>query len=164
MEQEPRNISEELKNMYEADQEDRKSWRTGGTDWEVVKPRDNSRMKRVEELYSQGLLKTADDMYYAAMIYQHGDKPEHYEKAMELSRQAGKFGHPDGKRFSALAEDRYLLSIGKPQIWGTQFMRKNADEQWKIREPFDRMAKTHEERKEMGLVDVEERLKDLNSR
>ena len=164
MESEPVLISQELKEMYEADQEDRKNWRTSETNWEVVKPRDNARLKRVEKLYSQGLLKNADDIYHAAMIYQHGDKPEHYKKAMELSKKAGGLGHPDGKTFSALAEDRYLLEIGKAQIWGTQFTRENFNEQWRLKEPFDRDARTDEERKEMGLISVDQELRDLNSK
>lgn len=149
--------------MYDADQEDRANWRTG-TDWETVRPRDNARLKRIEELYARGLLQTPDDMYNAAMIYQHGDKPEHYLRAMELSRKAGERGHPDGKRFSALAEDRYLLSIGKAQIWGTQFSRKTADGPWRLTEPFESGTKTDAERKEIGLTDIEEKLKDLNSK
>ena len=150
--------------MFESDQDDRKDWRTGGTDWKIVKPRDEARLKRVEELYSQGLLEMGDDLMNAAMIYQHGDKSEHYQRAMELSRKAGELGRLDGKTFSALAEDRYLLSIGKAQIWGTQFTRHTVDEPWKPTEPFNREAKTDEERKDMGLTDIEEKLRDLNSR
>ncbi len=164
MESEPKAISQELKEMYESDQDDRKNWRTGGTNWEIVKPRDEVRLKRVEQLYSQRLLQTVDDLMNAAMIYQHGDKTEHYQKAMELAKRAGELGHSEGKTFSALAEDRYLLAIGKAQVWGTQFTRNAADEPWELKEPFDRVAKTDEERKEMGLTDINEKLKDLNSR
>lgn len=164
MEEEPKTISQELKEMFESDQDDRKNWRTGGTDWKIVKPRDEARLRRVEELYSNDLLETVDDLMNAAMIYQHGDKPEHYKKAMELARKAVELGHPEGKTFSALAEDRYLLSIGKAQIWGTQFTRHTVGEFWKPTEPFDREAKTDKERKNMGLTDIEEKLRDLNSR
>ena len=163
MEVEQKSISLELKEMYESDQDDRKDWRTRKTNWAVVGPRDKARLNRVEELYSQRLLRTADDLMNAAMIYQHGDKPEHYRKAMELAQKAGGLGHPEGKKFSALAEDRYLLESGKAQIWGTQFTRHTADEPWKIREPFDRNAKTDKEREEIGLPSPENRLKDLNS-
>lgn len=159
---ESKSISQELKELYKADQEDRENWANGGTDWEVVKPRDEARLKRVTELYGQGLLRTGEDMFYAGMIFQHGNSPESYKIAMELSKKSWELGNPDGKWLYPRAEDRYLQSIGKPQIWGTQYTRHTAEEPWRLIEPFDKEAKTNEEREEMG-IDIEAKLKKLNS-
>lgn len=164
MKTEHKPTSLELKEIFEADQDDRKNLRNKETNRETIKLKDEARLKRVEELYANGLLEKADDLMNAAMIYQHGDKPEHYKKAFELANKASGLGHPRGKKFSALAEDRYLLKIGKPQIWGTQFIKHSADGAWMIKEPFDRDAKTDEERKEMDLPNIDESLKEMNSR
>jgi hypothetical protein len=40
-----------------------------------------------------------------------------------LANEALAKGHPDAGWLSAAAEDRYLLSIGGKQKWGTQFAK-----------------------------------------
>lgn len=155
-------VSEELLNLFQADQEDRKKLRAEKTDWDEVRPRDEARLKRVKELYEEGLIKTADDMFYTALIFQHGGSSEAYKIAMELTRKAMEMGHESAKKLFPRTEDRYLLSMGKPQIWGTQF-RKNENGRWQLIEPFDRNTVSEEKRKEFG-VDPEKDLKELNSR
>lgn len=69
-------------------------------------------------------LVTANDYYHAAMIFQHGSDSVAYKLAWDLAEIAVTL---DSTHYSALwltaaAQDRYLLSIGKRQVYGTQFM------------------------------------------
>lgn len=156
-------INTELKALHDADQADR---RQAAIDWEVVGRRDDQRRARVLELAEQGQLKVAADYYHAAMVMQHGSKPDDYAKAMQWARQAWQLDpHHSGARWlSAAAEDRYLHSLDKPQVWGTQYRKPEGQDRW-TQEPFDRQAKTDTEREAMGvppLAQSEQRLERMN--
>jgi hypothetical protein len=68
-----------------------------------------------------GLLETAENYYGAALLFQHGRTPADFALARALAERAAALGHPKAKRLAALAEDRYLVRMGKPQRCGTQF-------------------------------------------
>ena len=110
----------ELARMMDEDQADR----TPGVksiDWKIVGPRDYARLKRVKELYAQNQLKTGEDYYHAAMILQHSDVADDYLLAHELCVAAISKGDARGKWLAAASEDRYLMTIGRPQRFATQF-------------------------------------------
>ncbi len=71
-----------------------------------------------------------------------------------------------GARWLACAaKDRWLWTTGKPQIYGTQFKKKDADGPWTI-EPIDRAAVTDEERIANGvptLAETQQRLDERNA-
>jgi len=150
-------ISRELKDIYEADQSDRRNWEKEELNWEVIKPRDETRLSRVKELYMNGLLQTSEDLFYGAMIFQHGNSSEDYLRAMELAKKSMELANEEAKYLYPKTEDRYLLSLGKPQIWGTQYI-KNSEGAWELKEPFDSSAKTDEERNKFG-IDIKKGLK-----
>jgi len=80
---------------------------------------DRYRENRVRELLKQDLVQTSEDFSAAALIMQHGAEPDDYLLARELALLGA-----SPKSFSslvALAEDRYLLSIGRKQRFGSQF-------------------------------------------
>lgn len=80
MEQEPNTISQELKEMFESDQDDRKNWRTGGTDWKIVKPKDETRSKQVVKvLYTEQYPTRSQALKRETQI-----KGWHREKKLEL--------------------------------------------------------------------------------
>ena len=88
-------------------------------DWERINKRDAERQQRVRELLLADQVHTARDFDNAALIMQHGNKPSDFLLAHELAAIAafkGNFGS-----LPALAQDRWLDSIGKPQRWGSQF-------------------------------------------
>jgi len=97
---------------------------------------DSLRLKRVQELELQGSLQHALDYYHAALVFQHGTEPHHYLKAHLLSKEAVKMDPTMSKArwLNCAAEDRYLLSIGKAQVWGAQHM--TTDNKRVIRKPF----------------------------
>ena len=111
--------NEELATMYEVDQNSRQ----GEIDWSIVAAEDRKRETRVYEMIEAGDIVTANDHFHAAMILQHGTDPADYDKAHELSKRAYEMD-PELKVagwLSAATKDRYLLSIGEPQWYGTQF-------------------------------------------
>jgi hypothetical protein len=110
----------ELRRLMAEDQADRQP---KTVDWAVVLPRDRARLARVKELYQTDVLRTAADYYHAALVLQHGEAPEDFLLAHELCVAAMVLGKNDraSSSLAAAAEDRFLMNIGRPQRFGTQF-------------------------------------------
>jgi len=133
--------NQELERLYSEDQLDRTQ---GPIDWSVVSKRDLARHDRVMQLYRSGMLKVGKDYFHAAMILQHGEKPEDFLLSHELCVSAV-FGHADepgewlngAKWLAAASEDRFLQSIGRKQRFGTQFRTINPDPTWHLGEIED---------------------------
>ena len=126
----------EAARLYAEDQSDRQPSDGKPIDGSVVGPRDELRRKRVMELYTAGELKTGIDYFHAAMIFQHGGKPEDYLLSHELSVAAVFMNGreraswlPTAKWLAAASHDRFLVSIGRGQRFGTQ-LTKVADGPW----------------------------------
>lgn len=96
-------------------------------DWEDIKFRKNISSKekhaRTEalQMLKKGKIKTADDFYRAAMLFQHGTNFKSYAIAVALAAASGHLGEPWGRSLYAMALDRFLLSIGQKQHFGTNF-------------------------------------------
>jgi len=114
-------VNRELAELYQADQADRQ----GTIDWTKVHERDLARQRRVVELVAGGAATVADDFYHAAMVLQHGDRPEDYLQAHEWALRAVALDPNDGaaRWLAAASEDRHLMSLGKPQRYGTQYKK-----------------------------------------
>lgn len=108
----------EMTAIFTADQADRQ---VATVDWSVVTPRDEARRQRTRGLLDAGQLRTADDYYAAAFVFQHGQKPEDYLMAHVLAMAAMKLGRGDASWIAAATLDRYLWNTDKPQVFGTQF-------------------------------------------
>ncbi|HEY5800769.1 MAG TPA: hypothetical protein VIT92_11140 [Burkholderiaceae bacterium] len=147
-------INRELAELFEADQADR---RPAKVDWAVVEPRDRTRHARVKELAAAGAMKHSADFYHAAMIFQHGSKPEDYKQAQLWALRAVDLDpNNDGARWlAAAAEDRYLHTTGKPQVWGTQYVKPQTARLFTM-EPFDRSKKTDAQRIAMKVPTLAE--------
>jgi len=115
----PTQDNAELAKMYTEDQSDRRDAEKIG--WEKISQRDEERKTRVAELYRSDALKTGADYYHAAMILQHGGKPEDYLLAHELCVVAIGKGEDRGRWLAAASEDRFLMSIQRPQRFATQY-------------------------------------------
>jgi tetratricopeptide (TPR) repeat protein len=150
----------ELARLYEEDQKDR----TGGPgkiDWSVVSKRDAERQKRVLEIAGQGGLKEAEDYYHAAMVFQHGENLEDYDRAHQWCLKAVELGNDDARWLAAATKDRWLMNQGKPQLYGTQF--KKADGKWILWEVDPSV--TDEERARWDvppLAEAQARVKQMN--
>jgi hypothetical protein len=126
--------NDELARLFREDQADRTPPEGKSIDWAVVGPRDKARLARVKELYAQNRLQTGADYYHAAMLLQHGDAPEDYLLAHEFCVVAISRGKNDsGTRWLAAAsEDRFLMNIGRPQRFATQYRSVGADSPMKL--------------------------------
>lgn len=106
---------EQVQAMAAMDQEDRMTGRI------LLAPeRDDQRVARVEALASQGVLTTPAAWVAAALILQHGQCPQHFEMAYRLASRAYEAGDADAEWLMQAAYDRWQLSLGKPQKYGTQ--------------------------------------------
>ena len=113
----------ELTRLHNEDQSDRTTTDAKAIDWTKVAPRDKARLARTKELYRQNQLITANDYYHAALILQHGNVPEDFLLAHEFCIVAISKGKNDKhtRWLAAASEDRFLMNIGRPQRFGTQY-------------------------------------------
>ena len=123
-------VNPELEKLYTEDQADR-SAEMGKTNWSLVGKRDEERRKRVLEIMSQGGAKEAADYVHAAMVLQHGQGPEDFDHANQWCLKAVELDpdYPGARWLAAAAKDRYLMNLGKPQLYGTQ-SKKDKDGPW----------------------------------
>jgi hypothetical protein len=126
--------SEELARLYDEDQADRQPESGKPIDWAVVGPRDRAREARVKELYEAGGLRTGKDYRRAAMVFQHAQKPEDYLLAHEFCVVALSKGDREARWLAAATEDRFLMNLGRPQRFGTQFRSSGPDQPVKLYE------------------------------
>lgn len=87
---------------------------------EEMSVNDLKRRKRVGEILGEGCLQTAEDYAAAAIIYQHGNAPDHYFQAIVFSSKAVALGNTQEKGVVAEAVDRYLVKTGNKQLFGTE--------------------------------------------
>jgi hypothetical protein len=80
-------LNAELARIYDEDQADR-AMVYEKIDWAQVNPRDEARRKRVDEIVAAGGARAADDYNHAAMVYQHGNKPDEIQRAHDLAVKA----------------------------------------------------------------------------
>lgn len=109
----------EMSAIFKADQDDR---RTPNIDWAVVGPADEKRRARTQTLLDAGALRSGDDFYHAAFLFQHGGTANDYLKAHLLATIAAVRGATKAVWIASATLDRYLQAIGKPQVLGTQYM------------------------------------------
>jgi len=88
---------------------------------EVIARHDDERRARVHELLHAEKIQTGQDFWFAAMVFQHGQNPEDYLLVHVLASTAVAKGNRNGLWLGAASLDRYLLWVGKKQIYGTQF-------------------------------------------
>jgi hypothetical protein len=121
-------LNAELTRLCAEDQADREAG--GKIDSSVMSQRDAERRKRVKEIAGQGGLKQAGDYYHAALVFQHGDQAEDYKRAHDWSLKALELDpqYPAARWLAAATLDRYLMSRGRPQLYGTQ--TKKVDGKW----------------------------------
>jgi len=112
--------SQELVRLAKEDQDDRHfTAKPDRSVLEEMSKHDRVRRARVEQILASAPTLDAQGFSSAALIFQHGEKPQDYLLAHELaacSCLAGQVGS-----LVALAEDRLLDMVHRPQRFGTQF-------------------------------------------
>ena len=92
---------------------------------EEMAQHDLARRKRVGEILGEGCFKSADDYAAAFIVYQHGNTSDQYLQAFLWSKQALLMGKTKMKSDVAMAVDRYLVSLGRKELFGTQALQAN---------------------------------------
>ncbi len=148
--------NDELRMMFEADQGERLT-DNGKIDWTVVAKNDQRRQARVLELEDDGLIRTGNDYFHAAMIFQHGMKPEDYERAHRYAKQGVELGspHPAAKWLIAATWDRWQMAQKRPQWYGTQYIRETPDGPLRLY-TIDESAVTDDERRALDVPTLAE--------
>ena len=115
----PEELSAELERLAEEQVNDLDS------EGEDRSQRNKQRRERVVALYARGALRSAQDFYYASLVLLYGDDVAHFELARTFAKRAANMG--EGRAWSVIAAawDRALLARGRPQRFGTQFIREN---------------------------------------
>ena len=152
----------EIHRLRVADQDDRRGFMSKSKDeWDELARRDAIRLKRAKEIYQSGGLVTAGDYFDAALILQHGSTPDDYLLAHVLCTVAVVKGDADAPWLSAATLDRYLQSIQRKQIFGTQY---DGDEtKGYTYEPYDDTLLTDSVRKAVQVPTRAEQQKDLQN-
>ncbi|HEV2205275.1 MAG TPA: OsmC family protein [Candidatus Acidoferrales bacterium] len=117
-------------------------------DWAVVGKEDAARRAAARTLLAEGKLHTGADFDRAAVVFQHGDKPDDYLMAHTLAIIAVAKGESDATWIAAATLDRYLQSIHQPQIYGTQF---NTGKRPVTQEPYNRALVSDSVRALLGV-------------
>ena len=145
--QAPDNV--EMAAMFAADQSQRAS---DIEDHEAANKADEQRRIRARELLDNGELVTGADLFGAAFIFQHGREPRDYLLAHTLAVRSLGLGFKNAEWIAAATLDRYLQSIGQPQVYGTQY--RFPEEGGVTMEPYDRALLVDSLRKATGAGDL----------
>lgn len=145
----------ELLDLFDRDQADHSGvW--GDIDWTRVRVRDSLRQARVLELLDSNKVVTSVDYYHAAMVFQHGRDTTAARLAHTLAQTSVRLDsmNASAKWLVAASWDRYQMRLGRPQWYGTQYL-KNSDGLWQLYE-IDTTAVTDEMRAQMGVSSLKE--------
>ena len=156
----------EMRAIFEEDQKVRQAGMSGGisdAQWAVISKEDAVRRERTRSLLARNQLHTGEDFRSAAFVFQHGDKPDDYLLAHTLAMVAVGKGDNGSLWIASATLDRYLQSIHRPQIYGTQYV----GEQGKMTQgAFSSDFISDALRAELGvptLADQQEQLKSMNA-
>jgi hypothetical protein len=117
--------SQQLAYAYKTDQADRMTVKSYlGIFHDSMMQRDSIRLEQVNQLYSKHQVISPRDKFHAAFIFHHSKQGAFFEVAQELAGEAAaakELEHDYVVQWLAKATyDRWLVSLGKPQKFGTQ--------------------------------------------
>ena len=152
----------EMRQLFDDDQRARQNFTNLSSEqWAAVSKEDAVRRQRTHGLVIAGRLHTSEDYREAAFVFQHGDKPDDYLLAHTLAMIAVAKGDEGSLWIATATLDRYLQSINRRQIYGTQF---NTGPQNKMtQEPYDKSLIPDLIRAELGVPDFAAQQQQLRS-
>lgn len=142
----------EMKRIFDEDQKVRQSGLT--SDFAEAARTDAARREQTGKLLSEGVLHTGEDFWRAAIVFQHGSKPDDYLLAHTLAIVALKKGEQDGAWIAAATLDRYLQSMNQAQIYGTQFRWPQGKAT--TQDPYNRTLISDALRRQLGVPGLEQ--------
>jgi hypothetical protein len=124
----------------------------GVIDWDIVSKEDAERRIKVIEILKNGKVRSAEDFYNAALIFQHGLSVKDIQLAYSLA-QVSSLLNPDdmdNNWLCAAAWDRLMEYRKRPQWYGTQFIQPDGSDEYELYE-IDETAVSDEERIACGV-------------
>ena len=120
-----KDCSAELTKIVRADQDARGNFMNlSQKDLLQMREDDIHRREMVRVLADQNCFESKQDYSNAALVFQHGDKPEDFFQSFQWSKKAG------DKSLMALSLDRYLVSKGMKQLFGSQANKGHDSKCW----------------------------------
>ena len=154
--------SDEMRKIFEADQQPRQHWTSLSDAQRAAITRDDvERRRQTQQLLANGRLHTAEDFKQAAFIFQHGSTPEDFILAHTLAMVAVARGDAGALWIASATFDRYLHTVGKPQVYGTQFT--SGPNGSVTQEPFDRDLISDALRRQLDVPPLAEQQKQFRS-
>lgn len=117
--------------LYEEDQNDRKGFPNTKLSYEKINERDEFRRQEILALLGNAKIRTAQDHFYAAVIFHHGQTNDHYRTATSFAWIAATLD-PTNKNYlwlTASTWDRMMLAREQPQWYGAQEKRDDNGKQ-----------------------------------
>ena len=153
-----------LLELYEADQSDRRKVYDTPESVRELQHRDAMRRTLISQMIQGGEVSTTLDLYRAAVVFLHGDKPRDFLAAHRLSSMAAISGHKPARWLAAASLDRLLMALGQPQVYGTQFDQDPEAGGYRLKLPVDDAGVLSFEKDFFAVPAVSERLKQLNGK
>ena len=142
----------ELARMFAEDQAAR---RVEEIDWTLLNRQDTERRAAVMAILRAGGVRTAQDYYNAAMIFQHGGSQDEIRLAHSLATIASSLrSSPATNWLKAATWDRLMSRFDQPQWYGTQYVRDEAG-RWALY-PVNPDAVTDEQRAAWSVPSLDE--------
>jgi hypothetical protein len=119
-----------IEQLFAEDQDDRRGYPNTKLPYKEINVRDEARRNEILSMLKQTEIRTAQDYFYAAVIFHHGQKFEHYRMAESLAWIAYEL-EPDNSTYAwqtASSWDRMLLKKDRPQWYGVQTYRNDTNE------------------------------------
>lgn len=136
-----------LENLYYEDKNEREN-ATTKEQIETLNISTKHRLKQLSQLIPNIDVSEIWNCHYIAYLLQHGDGPKDFKVAHEYAKKAVDMGSRVTKWLYAATLDRYLISTGKLQRYGTQYRMIDGK---KVYGPTDGTI-TEEEKSEHGVV------------
>jgi hypothetical protein len=153
-----------LEELFGADQADRQKVLDSPASVRDLHHRDAMRRGLVLQMISGGEVNTSNDLYRAALIFQHGSEPKDFLIAHRLASMAAINGQRPARWLIAAALDRFLMSLGQAQLYGTQFEHDPEENKYRLRLPVDDAGLLPFEKSFFNIPPVVERLAQLNGK
>lgn len=78
--------------------------------------------KEVANLFAEGCFTTGRDYHNAALVFQHGEVPEHYYQTYVWTHRAVQLGDAEARWLIPRAIDRWALNSGCKQLFATNLV------------------------------------------
>ena len=146
-----------LKALFEADQAAR-SGPIEQVDMDALNKTDSTHRDSLRVLVAAGTLATSSSYYQAAMLLQHGVDSNAYRQAHDWARESERLDSTrvEVRWLVAATWDRYQMSRGEPQWYGTQSARVHGGKGALVLYAIDLTRVTDRERKYRGVGTIAE--------